>query len=477
MGPAKVRARIGAKRPMATAEQDRSAERASAAAPAAPAATPAGADGRELRALVEAERRARAEAEAAEARAAFLSEASAVLASSLDPEATLASVARLAVPRIADWCAIDLADAFWRGEPSAVVAHRDPAKVERARELQRSLPVDRAGRRWIPEVLRSGRPELYRAFTDELLAAMAQSPEHLAAAKELEIRSAMVVPVAARGRILAAITFVSARPGRHGVADLAMAEQLAARAGLALDNARLYREAQDAIRAREEVLAFVSHDLKNPLGAVLMSAGMLQRDPVDARVARHAAMIRRSAERMDRLIRDLLDLSTIEAGRFRVDRQPCPAAALATDAAVLAQPLATDKGVSLSLAPDLPVEDVLADRDRILQVLSNLLGNAIAFTPPGGVVALGCVATDGAAVFEVRDSGAGIPAEDRPHVFDRFWRSRDSRRGSGLGLAIARGIVEAHGGRIWFESRRGAGTTFWFSLPAAAAAAHDGAGA
>jgi PAS domain S-box-containing protein len=424
--------------------------------------------------LFEAERRARAAAEAAEARSAFLSEAAHLLGSSLDYEATLASVARLAVPRIADWCAIDLAEDFWRGAPSAIVAHTDPARVERARELQRRLPVDRADRSWVPEVLRTGKAELYPELSDATLEAMADSPERLAAARELEIRSAMVVPMPARGRVLGAITFVSSRPGRHGPEDLEMATHLARRAGLAVDNARLYRAAQDAVRARDEVLAFVSHDLKNPLSAVLMSAALLQRDPAgNERQIRHVATIRRSAERMDRLIHDLLDVSSMEAGRFRVDPRPWPPGPILAEAAALAGPLAAQKGIELEVSPGPAAPPVLADRHRVLQVLSNLLGNALTFTPPGGRVSLVArVVPDGRSVaFSVSDTGPGIPAEDQPHVFDRYWKSRSSREGSGLGLAIARGIVEAHGGRLTLSSRPGEGTTFVFDLPAAPPAA------
>jgi PAS domain S-box-containing protein len=428
--------------------------------------------------LYEAERRARAEAEAANARSAFLSEASALLASSLDHEATLASVARLAVPRIADWCAVDLADEFWRGAPSAIVAHSDPEQVERARELQRRLPVDLGARHWVPEVLRTGRPELYPELGEEALAALADSPERLAAVRELRVRSAMVVPMRARGRILGAITFVSARPGRHGPADLQMAEHLARRAGLAIDNALLYRQAQEAVRAREEVLAFVSHDLKNPLSAVRMSAVLLERAGVDRAQGRYVSTIRRSAERMDRLIHDLLDLSSLEAGRFRVERRPVDAPSLLADAAAFAQPLGVEKGVRVEVEVEPGTPPALADRDRVLQVLSNLVGNAIAFTPAGGRVTLRCSGRAGAVLFAVADTGQGIAEADRPRVFDRFWKSHDSRQGSGLGLAIARGIVEAHGGRIWFESRPGGGTIFHFELAAASPArAHAGGGA
>jgi signal transduction histidine kinase len=417
--------------------------------------------------LFDAERAARAEAEAAQERSAFLSKAAHVLASSLDYEATLTAVARLAVPRIADWCAIDLAEDFWAGKPSAIVAHADPAKVARARELQRLLPVDPEERRWVPEVLRTGRPELYPEVTDEWIATAAASPERALAARELQIRSAMVAPMAARGRVLGAITFVSSRPGRHGPTDLETATHLARRAGLAVDNARLYDEACRAVAARDRVLSFVSHDLKNPLNAMMMATTMLGRESDPEARRRHLSVMRRAGARMDRLVRDLLDLSSLEAGRLGLRRRPVDPTTLVADVLAQQAPLAEYAGVAL--ASDVPADApwIAADRDRVQQVLSNLIGNALAFTPRGGSVTVRCRPEAGALRLEVADTGKGIAPEERRFVFDAFWRSQDSHQGTGLGLAIARGIVEAHGGTIGFRSEPGRGTTFHFTVPLA----------
>ncbi len=417
--------------------------------------------------LFDAERAARAEAERAEARSAFLSEASAVLASSLDYEATLASVARLAVPRIADWCAIDLAEDFWAGKPSAIVAHADASRLERALELQRRFPADRDQRSWVPEVLRTGRPELYPELSDGTLRAITRSPERAAAAIELEIHSAMVVPMTARDRVLGTITFVSARPGRHGETDLEMARHLARRAGLAIDNARLYREAQRAVAARDRVLAFVSHDLKNPLQAIAMAATMLERSADPATIERHVAVVRRARARMERLIRDLLDLSSLEAGRLRLDAQPLDAAALVAEVVAMQAPMTDHAGVRLVADAPPDAGELVADRDRVVQVFSNLVANAIAFTPRDGTITVRCRAAGDAVRFEVADTGKGIAPSDQPFVFDAFWRSSDSRQGTGLGLAIARGVVEAHGGTIGVASEPGRGTTFSFTMPRA----------
>ena len=412
----------------------------------------------------EAERAARSEAEAARQRATFLAEASALLGSSLEWEATLVSVARLAVPSFADWCSVEGADAIASGGPPLAVAHVDPAKVARALEWRRLWPPAPADPGGVPAVIRSGRSELYPELDDASLSAVIPDPERRRVIRELGMRSVMVVPLSARGRTLGAISFISAESGRrYGPADLAMAEELGRRAGIAVDNARLFHDAQRAIRARDEVLAVVSHDLKNPLESVLISASLLLRAPDPAQVRRYAETVHRSAARMDRLIRELLELSRMDAGRFTVELRPERLEGLVEEALALLAPVAQERGVALS-ASGTPLADLVpCDRERILQVLSNLVGNALSFSPRGGRVSVALSLADGEAWVEVADEGPGIPPEDLPHVFDRFWKSRS--RGTGLGLAIVKGIVDAHGGRVQVESRLGEGATFAFTLP------------
>jgi signal transduction histidine kinase len=420
--------------------------------------------------LYEAERRARAEAVAAGERAAFLNEASALLTSSLEHEATLTSLARLAVPRFADWCSIELAEDAINDKDPVVVAHGTGPNMELARELWRRQPADQNDPDGSTGAVRSARSDLYEDIPDSLLSASARDEEHLRSLRELGLCSAMVVPVIARGKALGAITLVSAESGRHyGAADLEMAEHLARRTGLAIDNARLYEQAQEAVRAREEVVAIVSHDLKNPLNAILMSAGLLRRSSGDlVRVHQQADAIERSVHRMRSLVRDLLDLARLEAGRFALDRQSHAVGPLATEALALLQPLAQQKGLRLETdtAPA-GTARALCDRERVLQVFSNLVGNAIAFTPQGGRVTVRARANDSEIAFSVADTGPGIPPGEQRLVFERFWKSRASRQGTGLGLSIAKGVVEAHGGRIWVESRQGEGAVFLFTLPAA----------
>jgi len=412
----------------------------------------------------EAEHAARAAAEAAERRAAFLAEASAILSSSLDWEATMTTAARLAVPAIADWCAVDVPESLAPGGRPVVVTHVDPAKVALAQRLRERYPPDPAGATGAAAVLRTGRSELYPEIPDALLRRAARDAEMLAALREVGLTSAMIVPIRARGRTLGAVTLVAAESGRrYGPADLAMAEELGRRAGVALDNARLYDDAQRAIRGRDDVLAIVSHDLKNPLESVMLSASMLLRGPESPRVRRYAEAMQRSVARMDRLIRELLDLSSLDAGRFRVEARPEPLEEVIGEALAVLAPLALEKDIALR-AEGLPLgEHVPLDRERMLQVLSNLVGNALQYAPRGGNVVVRPALATAHVQVEVQDDGPGIPPEDLPRVFDRFWKGRAG--GTGLGLSIARGIVEAHGGRIRAESRVGAGTTFVFTLP------------
>jgi signal transduction histidine kinase len=222
------------------------------------------------------------------------------------------------------------------------------------------------------------------------------------------------------------------------------------------------------VRARDEVLSIVAHDLRNPIGVAMLAAGTLVRSGDEERRSRSRAIsetIRRSLHRANRLIDDLLDIGRIESGRVSIDARAVAPEDLVHDAVEMIAPLAASASleVACSVAPGLP--PVHADAKRIQQVLGNLLGNALKFTPSGGRVRISATPFDGKIRFGVADTGIGIPAEQLSHVFDRFWQARGDRRGAGLGLAIAKGFVEAHGGRIWAESAAGEGTSFYFTLP------------
>ena len=407
----------------------------------------------------------------------FLAEAGSILALSLDHEKILASLARLAVPTLADWCFVDVVD----GDGSirrVASAHADPEKDALARELMRH-PRCPSGPTVSARVIRSGQTWWMPEITDASLAQMSAHPEHLRILRALGLQSGIAVPLVARGRTLGVLRFATCRGGRrYGPDDVRLTEELARRVALAIDNARLYDQAQSALAARERVLRVVSHDLRNPLSAVLAHADILLAAPDAPEEARRqwAGTIRGAAGQMARMIGDLLDASQLEDGRLSVEPGVHAPRPLAVEAVQMLRPLAAERDLRLSHdAPDdLPA--VRADRERILQVLSNLLGNAIRFTPPGGAVTLSVRAADGEVRFTVADTGPGIAADEAERIFEPFWRGADAARdGLGLGLSIARGLVEAHGGRIWAEGAPGGGAALHFTLPAAVPAASSAA--
>jgi PAS domain S-box-containing protein len=233
---------------------------------------------------------------------------------------------------------------------------------------------------------------------------------------------------------------------------------------------RMEQELRDAAKAREELLAVVSHDLKNPLGAIHLAAAYLLRKPLsDPAQRKQAEVIHRAADRMDHLIRDLLDVAGIRAGRLAIDRMSEDVDALIDEAVDTYQAAATERGVSLLRAASVAAERVWCDRERILQVFGNLLGNAIKFCRRGDTVTIGSEVVGREVRYEVADTGPGIPEEDRSHIFEPYWSATShGKKGTGLGLYISKAIVEAHGGRLWAESDRERGAQFYFTLPLAA---------
>lgn len=247
-------------------------------------------------------------------------------------------------------------------------------------------------------------------------------------------------------------------------------QTIALTVGAAIGNALLYANAERALEARDRLSAAVSHDLKNPLNVVLLSADLLQRsavEPAQAFVRETATTIQRAAERMNLLVRDMLDLARLESGRLGLALQPLDLLAVTREAVAMVQPLALQKSQTLQVGPAAAVPAVWADRDRLLQVFSNVLGNAVAYSPEGGTITVALSGTAQEVTVAVADTGPGIRADQLPHVFDRYWRGSSGPSGTGLGLSIAKGIVEAHGGRIWAESRPGGGSTFRFTVPVA----------
>lgn len=387
----------------------------------------------ERRRLLIRERTARQDAEAAQRKTAFIYQVtSSLLTYELDSKKTLAQLAQAVVPTLGDWCAVY----FEEDGVLTRVAASGPAGGD-------APPL-------VLEAMRNGQP---RRLTD----------------RDSDL---LIVPLLARGRALGAVVFSYTRADRqHTDEDVALAQNLCDRAAVLVDNARLYQQAQHAIRGRDETLAVVSHDLKNPLAAILTSAALLNRTaPKDAtgdKARRQADLIQRSVLRMDRLIRDLLDLARIEAGRLTVESSACELEPLVNEVVEMLAAQAAAKPLNLVREVTLPPDTrVWCDRERVVQVLSNLMGNAIKFTPENGTVVVHARRSEHEVEITVEDTGPGIPAEQLPHVFDRYWQAKETAaKGTGLGLFIAKGIVEAHGGHIHASARRGGGACFTFTLP------------
>jgi PAS domain S-box-containing protein len=413
---------------------------------------------------------ARREAEAAQRRWAFLAEAGAILSSSLDYETTLASVARLAVPTLADWCTVDIvAD---DGEIHALaIAHRDSEQVPEAGQEPRRDSASIADPHGVARVIRTGQPELSADVTDAMLVEPARDEEHLRVLREAGLRSKMIVPLVGRGRTVGAISLGAADPERRfGPADLMFAEELAQRAALAIDNARLYREAREASRLKDEFLATLSHELRTPLNAILGWARLLRTGELDAEtVAKALESIERNTQAQTQLVSDILDVSRIITGKLRVDRRPLDLAPVIDAALDAVHPAAEAKGVALCASIDRSLRST-GDADRLLQVIWNLLSNAVKFTPAGGQVTVEMRGEGGGIDLRVSDTGVGIPRDFLPHVFERFRQGDASTTrhhgGLGLGLAIVRHLVGLHGGTVVAESDGpGRGSRFTVRLP------------
>jgi PAS domain S-box-containing protein len=415
----------------------------------------------------------------------FLADVGAILATTLDSQKTLANIARLALRELADFCLIEFVDETGELRLLEVVVS-DPAKEEIAKALK-GIPLDRTRPHLSWKVLQSRESQVIAEVTAETLGEVTQSEEHRRLLEAIAPTSMMGVPLIVADRLLGALVVASCRTGRrYGVADLRLLSEVGLRAALALENARLFRATQRAVQARDDVLGIVAHDLRNPLSTILMTATLLRTrgaqaasasssssasgsTPPDGRSREPGEVIERAATRIDRLIQDLLDVTRMEAGRLSIERARVSAGPFLLDFVDAQQPLVASSSSELGLDMPADLPEIWADRDRLLQVFENLLGNAIKFGASGGRITVGARQREGDILFWVEDTGAGIAADHLPHLFDRFWQVRKAeRRGAGLGLAIVKGIIEAHGGHIWVESTLGQGSKFFFTLPVAA---------
>ncbi|HEY8831862.1 MAG TPA: CHASE3 domain-containing protein [Gemmatimonadaceae bacterium] len=401
--------------------------------------------------------------------AKLLSDASRVLQSTLDYEKTLDAVARLAVGAMCDWCAVDLVDSDGAIR-QVVVAHVDEARIKWARELNKRYPPDYGGPTGVGHVIRTGLPEVYTDITDEMLVASARDEDHLGLMRELRFKSAIVVPMIARGRTLGAMTLVSTDKGRrYGDDDVILATEIGTRAALAIDNAQLYRSALAASEAKSAFLATMSHELRTPLNAIIGYQSLLK-EGIDGSLNKSQIAqlnrIRASADHLLGLIDEVLTFSRVEAGKEVVQREDISLRSIINEAITMVAPLAGIKGLSVRAEGD--EAELFTDGSKVRQILLNLLSNAVKFSDDGEIVIRSRL--DGESVqVSVVDTGIGIAGDNLERIFDPFWQveQRSTRKvgGTGLGLSVSRTLARLVGGDVRVESRMGKGSTFILTLP------------
>jgi signal transduction histidine kinase/CheY-like chemotaxis protein len=413
---------------------------------------------------------ARKEAQAAERRSSFLAEVSKTLSGSLDYERTLEEVVRLAVPSLADWCIIDLVEE--EGFRRLAVAHADPSQATLAERLKGSYVLLEAAPFGVSKVIRTGRTEFVSHFDRTVLDRITQGEKHRAALIEMGIRSYVCVPLINRSRLLGALSFTACDPERvYREEDVQLFEEVAARAAIAIDNARLYNEVVRADHAKDEFLTMLAHELRNPLSPILNSLHLLSLK-CDEKTATERGILERQVRHMARLIDNLLDVSRIDRGKIQLDPEPTDFRRLIEEVAEDYDRHVRQAGISLEL--DLPGEPLWVNGDaiRLSQAMTNLLHNAVKFTDPGGAIRIRAEADDATrqAKVTVQDSGIGIEPQLLARLFEPFIQAdvslERSRGGLGLGLALVKGLIEMHGGSVSAKSDGlGKGSEFLLRLP------------
>ncbi len=394
---------------------------------------------------------------------------------STDYQTTLQNLAAAVVPQLADWCVVDVFEAG--GLNRVAVAHVDPAKLRMVEELQERYPADPNAPSAAKAVMETGEPQLYSDISEEMVIQSARDDEHRRRLLELGLRSGAMLPLAARGEVLGMMTLIEAESGhRYTEAELPLFMDLARRAGVVIDNARLLHEANEAVRMRDDFLATASHDMRTPIATILAYVQLARRQRPGGDAARldgYLERAERTTVRLARLVSELMDVCLIRAG------QPLPLmveeidlAALLERAAHEHRPLVPSHSIVVETGE--PAITVATDASRIERILDNLLSNAVKYSREGTTVTLGVAREGDGAAISVTDTGVGIPTDELPTIFEPFRRASTAggAPGVGLGLAGARQVAQQLGGHMEAVSRPGEGSTFILHLPAAAPAVH-----
>lgn len=399
----------------------------------------------------------------------YLAEASRILSSSLDYQTTLNSIATLAVPHIGDWCAVDLLTSDGQLQQVAV-AHKDPAKIKWAKELRKVDPPDMHAPTGVPQVLRTGEPELYPVISDELLVRVAKTKKHLKLLREIGFKSAMIVPIFSQKKPIGVITFVTTETRRnYNQADLLMAQELATRATVAIENARLFKGSQEAITLRDDFISVASHELKTPVTSVKMFTQVLKRHSEqigDTKAVSHLSKMDRQINKLTELIYDLLNVSKIQAGRMEFREELFDFDAAVREVVDILQQSETKHRI---LIHGQTKKKIRGDQERIGQVINNLVSNAVKYSPKAHKIVIQLGSDKQHVSVAVQDFGIGMEKSHLEKIFERFYRVYDTTDktfpGLGIGLYISSEIIKRHGGKLWVDSAIGKGSTFHFSLP------------
>lgn len=399
----------------------------------------------------------------------FLAEASKVLSSSLDYQTTLNSVANLAVSEMCNWCVIDLLNETDEVQTVAL-ANKEPKKAEWAKLYRKNHPVNRDAKFGVAEVLRTGASKLYSEFTEQILEKAVKETKTLKIIKSLKIKSVMLVPLLIRDTPMGVISFISTDPKyRYSERDLYVAEKLANRAALAIENAKLYKNAQDAIALRDDFISVASHELKTPITSVKIYAQTLTqyaKQLENSRFLEYTTKMDKQLDRLTDLIHNLLNVSKIQSGRFEINKKLIDFNKVVQETIDILQGTITTHKIIIKGQTD---KKVFADEDRIGQVLFNLISNAIKYSPKSNKVVVSLKEDENGVTVGVKDFGIGIDQKHKERIFDRFYRVFEKQDktfpGLGIGLYVCKNIIQRHNGSIWVESQEGKGSTFYFSIP------------